>query len=438
MTRHAAPSDLTAELVARLVGAEAPAAALPPARGASFHSGRVRPGDAFFALPGERAHGIAFADAALEAGAAFVVSDRPHPRGLVVADPGAALLALGRHARGRIAGPVIGVTGSAGKTSTKALLAAALAAPASPGNLNTPWALACTLVRHALEAPEGPLVLELGIDHPGEMDGLVALVAPTHGVLTALAYSHTAALGDLRGVAREKAKLLRAAATRFVAIGAAPHLSLGDLAVRTYGLDPAADVPGRVLESGPEGQLVEALGRRLRLPHPGRGMAENAVAALAVAAELGIDPETAGRRLATATLEPGRLERKRSGEALVLDDTYNSNPASALQALEVLRAAPAPRVAVLGDMLELGPRERELHAELGRATRGLERVLAIGPLAAHLRDGNPEVEAFAGTDEALDAVRALPRRGTLLFKASRGMRLERLVEAFLGAEGAGR
>lgn len=438
MTRDPVPHPYPAELVARLAGADAPRAPLPDATGASFHTDRVRPGDAFFALPGAREHGIAYADAALAAGAAFVVSDRPHPRGLLVPDPAAALLALGAHARDRLTGPVIGVTGSAGKTTTKAFLAAALEAAASPGNLNIPLALACTLARHAAGTAAAPLVLELGIDRPGEMDELVALVRPSHGVLTALGHGHTAALGDVAGVAREKAKLLVAAPERFAAHGAAARLPEGTPPVTTYGLDPRADRPGRVLESGPEGQLLEALGQRLRLPHPGRGTAENAIGALAVAAALGLDPAAAAARIEAAPLEPGRLERKRAGEALVLDDTYNSNPASARQALEVLRAAPGPRVAVLGDMLELGPRERELHAELGRDTVGLERVLAIGPLAAALRDGNPAVECYPDVAAARAAVAALPRRGTLLFKASRGARLERLVEAFLAAAEAPR
>ena len=189
--------------LADLLGAEVPEGELSPATGVTFHSGRVHAGDAFFALPGASTHGITFADKAVEQGAAFVVSDKPHPRGLLVVDPVEALLKLGRWARAAYPGSVVGVTGSAGKTTTKAFLAAVLEAPSSPGNFNTPLALATTLVNTYLQRGDEPtpLVLELGIDHVGEMATLVDLVKPTHAVLTLIAASHLEALKDLETVA---------------------------------------------------------------------------------------------------------------------------------------------------------------------------------------------------------------------------------------------
>ena len=197
------------------------------ATGVSFHSGRVRPGDAFFALPGEREHGMRYADAALTGGAAFIVSDRPHPRGVSVADPAGVLLELGREARAALQGPVVGVTGSAGKTSTKAFLCAALGVPNSPGNFNTPLALAQALVGAWLEGRTGKderLVLELGIDHVGEMATLTDLTRPTHALLTLVAESHLSGLGSVETVAREKGKLVEAAEVAFVSAQAAPLL----------------------------------------------------------------------------------------------------------------------------------------------------------------------------------------------------------------------
>ena len=141
---------LTPQFVAALASMssdiEADPDTLPNASGVSFHSARVRPGDAFFALPGAAGHGLGYADQALAAGAAFIVSDRPHSRGLQVDNPAQVLTDLGKHARVQLHGAVIGVTGSAGKTSTKAMLSQALEAAASPGNFNTPLALAQVLV----------------------------------------------------------------------------------------------------------------------------------------------------------------------------------------------------------------------------------------------------------------------------------------------------
>ena len=165
-----------ADTLLKLVSGRA-ARAFGAASGAAFHSGSVRPGDAFFALRGERAHGLDHADEALARGAAFIVSDRAHPRGIRVEDAGEALLKLGGFARSQLATPVVAVTGSAGKTTTRALLEAALRARATSGNLNTPLPLATSLIDAWLDPdPVRPLVLEVGIDRRGEMAQLAALV----------------------------------------------------------------------------------------------------------------------------------------------------------------------------------------------------------------------------------------------------------------------
>lgn len=354
--------------------------ALRPASGVSFHSGRVRPGDAFFALPGSAGHGIAYADAALAAGAAYIVSDRPHPQGVTVPDPAELLLELGREARAAVSGPVVGVTGSAGKTTTKALLAAALGAAASPGNFNTPLALAQVLIEHTLdERPSERLVLELGIDHPGEMDVLLSLAQPTHGVVTLIAPSHLAGLGTVEGVAAEKLKLVDATPRAFVSTQAAAFLNDAQRQkVTTYGFGQA-DVSGTLSAITPTGQTLSALEIEVKLPFVGTVLAENALAALALAASLGDDLELTAKRLRTATLEPGRLQVHALGPLTLLDDTYNSNPASARAALETLATFPQPHGAVLGDMLELGPESARYHRELGKQTLGLAHVVAVGP-----------------------------------------------------------
>ncbi len=423
---------LTSDDIAALSGGTAHVAGRP-IRGASFHSGRVRPGDAFFALPGDRHHGHDFADQAFAKGAAVVVSDRPHPMGIQVADPAGALLGLARHARDRLSGPVVAVTGSAGKTSTKTMMAAAVDARSTAGNFNTPYPLACSLIDAFLDdRPERPLVLEVGIDRPGEMLELAALVRPSHAFVTLVSASHLETLGDVAQVGSEKAELLAAADRRFASAQASRWLP-PDMAatVESYAVAPEkADHTSSVLETYPGGQRLAYGSVACRLPVPGRGMAANATAALLLASELGLDPEVAAARLQGAQLEAGRLSVEMVGAAYLVDDSYNSNPASALEALEVLRELPRPHVAVIGDMLELGPASREMHRTLGSATLGIDRVMAVGAEAEALLGGNAEAEYYPTTAAAEAAVGDLSRSGAVLFKASRGMAFERLVAIF--------
>ena len=431
------PADLIPEGLAERSGGRA-ASGLPHATGVSFHNQRVRPGDAFFALPGAAEHGLRYADAALAAGAAYIVSDKPHPKGVSVPDPARLLLELGADARSALQGTVVGVTGSAGKTTCKALLGAALGAEVTPGNFNTPLALAQTLVNTAAQGHTGVdarLVLELGIDHPGEMDTLLALARPTHAVLTLIAPSHLAGLGSVEGVAREKLKLVDAAEYALVSTQAAAFLSSAQRRkVTTYGFKDA-DVTGTLTDVSVKGQTFSALGVKVNLPFVGAALAESALAALALAAQLGDDLGTTAKRLAHVRLEPGRLQVHQLGPLTLLDDSYNSNPASATAALETLRHFPRPHVAVLGDMLELGAGSARFHGELGEQTTGLDKVIAVGPEMRALLRGNSAARYFETFD--LKTLQAeLPERGTLLVKGSRGMRLERLVTALLEGVGA--
>lgn len=437
--------QMTAAQLSRLLGATPAHHPEVQVRGASHHSERIRAQDAFFALPGAREHGIAHADAALARGAALVVSDRPHPRGLQVADPGDALLRLGAFARARLRGPLVAVTGSAGKTTAKGLVAAATGGRAGPGNLNTPWALAGLLVRAWADGEAVPQVLELGIDRVGEMDELVELVRPDVGMLTVVAQSHLDGLGDLASVAREKGRLLEAAPRGLAAAGAWARLpDATRRRVVRYGLrddtpdgaaEPAAwsaTTGGTALE--PTLRIATERGEvEARLPGPGTGLAESALGAVAIAHLLGVGVADAAARLADAALEPGRLQPRRVGGLLVLDDSYNSNPASARLALELLRASPGPRAAVLGDMLELGRASRELHRAVVADTAGLDRVWLVGDAMRAAADANPRAEAVDHA-QAEARLRAWPRAGTVLVKASRGLRFERLVAALEGAE----
>jgi UDP-N-acetylmuramoyl-tripeptide--D-alanyl-D-alanine ligase len=437
---------------------DVPAAALAPATGVRFHSDRVRPGDAFFALQGAATHGVRFADDALARGAAYVVSDRPHPAAVLVDDAGAALLALGRAARADRPGPLIGITGSAGKTTTKGLLAAALDAAASPGNLNTPHALATVLVDLWL-AGDGarPLVLELGVDRSGDMALLTELVRPTHGIVTLIAPAHLQGLGDLDGVAREKGALLRAATTARYASEAAWARLPNDLrgGVRRYRVDgprgATVGTGGSPADGGAEATTIghhvvrdddewlrATLGGEtleLALPGAGRAFAENALAALLVAIDLGVPARTAADRMQRAHIEAGRLTPIASLDLRVLDDTYNANPASVAAALEVLARAPRPHALVMGSMLELGDASADFHREVGRAiaAHGIDLVWTVGADATAIADTCGVARHFADAQGAAAAADDLPRRGTLLVKGSRGIGLEALVAALRGS-----
>ncbi len=397
------------------------------AKGVSFHSAKVKPGDAFFALPGENMHGIRFADSAIDAGAAFVVSDKEHTKGILVNDPIKLLLDLGAWARAQISGNLIAVTGSAGKTSTKTMISTALNIPKSPGNFNTPLALAQTLIENVIDGhSHKDIVLELGIDHPGEMDELVNLAKPDYAVLTLIAASHLLGLKDLKTVANEKLKLLKAAKFSLVSSDAIAFVA-DNTKVKSYGLNENNDYFGKVLEQSVEGQLLDYKGNKVRLPVLSESMAKAAVAALALAEMLSYKLKTAIENLESLELEPGRLQIKKQPGFIILDDSYNSSPAAARQALDVLRSLPKPHIAVLGDMLELGEKEIEYHQILGKQSQGI-KLVTIGALAKYIAKENPNSKHFMDIEQAKDYLLKLKKEGTILIKASRGMRFERITE----------
>lgn len=443
---------LDPDTLARLLGGSAPAAPVTAGTGVAYDSRKVRPGDVFFAWRGSTRHGIELAEEVLAKGAAFIVSDEPHPHALVVDNTWAAMRRLAHEARKSLAGPVIGVTGSAGKTTVKTLLTAALNGRSTPGNLNTVPPLLAAFVAAArtdagLDAAPGdlagedrtgaPIVIELGVDHPGEMAELTGFTRPDHGLITTIGESHLSRLGDVAAVAREKQALLAAASgVRVAGAGAARHLDPGVLS-RTHvthllgsgplaGLacPPAGEVTGRL-----EGRTLRTLGTSLELPWPGTAMAENALLVVSAAWLLGVDASEALQRMARAPLEKGRLRLSRLGPMTLIDDSYNSNPLSAALALEVLREQPTPRAAFLGDMRELGDVSRQRHLELGEATRELDLVVAIGEESRAIAEANPDAKHVAAWPEAVELLELVPAGATVLVKGSRSLELENLVAA---------
>ena len=373
----------------------------------------VGPGDLFVGLPGEHVDGGTFAEQVLEAGAwgVLVAAEhaRPSARGAVIAadHPLVALGSLARAWRRELGAKVVGITGSTGKTSTKDLLAAMLAprlrVVATHANLNTEIGLPLTI----LGAPEGTeaLVLEMAMRGAGQ------IAEPDVGVITNVGPVHLELLGSVEAVAAAKAELirdLRPGATAVVPAGEPlldAHLR-DDVTVVRFGDEPL-----------PEG---------LELPFTSAHMLRNARAAVAAARALGVEPS--GRvEVALSAMRGQRIELP--GQVTVVNDCYNANPMSMRAALDDLAvSANGRRVAVLGDMLELGPDERRFHAEIGDHARadGVELLVTVGPLAREMHGDH----AVATAAEAAALVRELVQPGdTVLVKASRGVGLEVVAEA---------
>jgi UDP-N-acetylmuramoyl-tripeptide--D-alanyl-D-alanine ligase len=416
----------------------------------------VRDGVLFVALAGERfdAHDFA-AEAAAGGAAALVVSrpvEAPVPR-LLVPDTLQALQALARHHRERFDIPVVGLTGSNGKTTTKEMIAAVLA-PLGPvhkttGNLNNHIGVPLTLL--GLEDRHRAAVIEMGMNHEGEIRHLAGLARPTTAVITNAGRAHLEGLGSREAVVRAKSEIAErlGAADTLVLFGDDPLLADTNRArpcrKLTFGFGPSTGLSAtNVVELGLAGSEFDATGfGRVRLVIPGRHNILNALAALAVAKGLGVDPREAAAALGRVAPFAGRMEVKRFGRITVIDDSYNANPDSMRAALDLLRETSGVerRVAVLGEMLELGRASGALHREIGAAAAFVDRLFLIGPTADDTAQAAREAGADSGRvvvapdiDTLLSAVTAFVADGDLvLVKGSRGMALERVVKALEAA-----
>ncbi len=422
------------------------------ASGVSIDSRSLRPGDLFVALQGDT-DGHAFVADALARGAAGAMVHRTDGLPddaplLVVGDTLAGLHALGRAGRARFNGRMVAVTGSVGKTTTKEMLRVALSAfgstHAAEASYNNHWGVPLTLARLP---PGGAFcVAEIGMNHPGEIAPLARLAAPHVAVVTAVASAHIGHLGSLEAIADEKASVLQGLEPQGLAIlpGDSPFLArMAEAApgrVITFGEASGADA--RLLRTGPVQARVCGQDVAFPLAAPGTHMALNAVAALAACASLGLDVSVSATALSAFAPGAGRgLQRRvRDGGVLLLDESYNASSASVRAALGVLAGLPGRRVAVLGDMLELGEFGPAEHAGLAHdVTSSADLLYACGPLMRHLFDGVPGRRrgAHAPDSAALaPLVAAAVRPGdAVLVKGSLGSRM-RLVVAALEQPGA--
>lgn len=433
------------------------------ANGVAFDSREVGPGDLFIALKGEHTDGHRFVEQARASGAAGVLVsesvDMPH---VLVADTTEALDALGRASRSRSQGKIIGVTGSAGKTGTKEALFAALdrfshgRAHRSLKSYNNHTGVPLSLARMPQEARFG--IFEMGMNHPGELAALTQLVRPQVAVVTAIASAHRQFFASEEAIADAKGEIFQGLEPDGTAIIPfdSPHRDrLIEAAepyadrIWTFGTGEGADIRARdVVRAQGVGSLISAVLPEAEitftLAQPGAHWVSNALAVLAAVEAVGGDLAVAGLALAELPGLKGRGERHcisvSGGEALLIDESYNANPASMRATLETLGAEPVQgrRIAVLGAMRELGDHSDDFHAELAGPVEaaGVEYALLVGdemrPLAkvlgakvkmTHVPDAASAIAALKGRIRPGDAI---------LVKGSNSVGLAALVDALAG------
>jgi UDP-N-acetylmuramoyl-tripeptide--D-alanyl-D-alanine ligase len=432
--------------------------------GVGIDSRTLGAGEAFFAIQGHRLDGHAFvAEAASRGAACLVVHSLPDaiPAGVPLVLVDDTTRALGRLAaahRARFDVPVVAVTGSNGKTTTKEMIAAVLGTrwrvlkPES--SFNNQWGLPLTLLRLAPE--HEALVVEIGTNQRGEIAALAALAAPTVGVVTSVAAVHTEFLGSLDGVAEEKGALVRALPAGGCAVLNADDPRVAAMArltaarAITYGRAAGAAVRAlddvREDDAGLGFTLAVGDGQApVRLAFAGRHNAINALAAAAAGVALGFGPREIAEGLAQARPVKGRCVWRTAGDVRILDDTYNANPGSVRAALDTAVAHRGGRrlVVVLGDMLELGQTTEEDHREAGRrvAGAGAAEFVAMGRHAALAVEaaraaGLAETQHTTTFEETVaHLLKRLAPGDLVLVKGSRGTRMERVADALVARLG---
>jgi UDP-N-acetylmuramoyl-tripeptide--D-alanyl-D-alanine ligase len=425
--------------------------------GVSTDTRTVAEGQLFIALSGERFDAHDFLDQALATGAAaLLVADEskvPAGASAVVVDD--TRLALGRFAaawRAQFTLPVIAVTGSNGKTTTKEMVASILKAAfgaavlSTRGNLNNDIGLPLTLL--GLRLSHRAAVIEMGMNHPGEIAYLAPIGAPTVALVTNAQRAHLEGMGDMDEVAREKGSIFAGLQANGIAVINADDVyaefwrsMAGPHTVRTFGIDHAADVRGAVRQHGletriellaPEGQA------EIMLRIPGRHNARNAVAAAAACLAAGVPMSAVIAGLGAFSGVKGRLQRRAGKQgAELLDDTYNANPDSVRAGIDVLAATIGRKLLVLGDMGEIGEASGQYHDEIGgyAKSQGIDRMFALGDASQQaVRNFGEGARHFCNIEKLIAAVnKELGPETTVLVKGSRFMKMERVVDA-LAAE----
>lgn len=437
--------------------------------GISIDSRTITPGEAFFAIKGDRVDGHDYASIAIANGAALlVVSEAKLPAlgrltipMIVVEDVLVGLQKLGMAARDRTPATVIAVTGSVGKTTTKEMLRMALAPSgkvhASVASFNNHWGVPLTLARMPIDTRYG--VFELGMNHPGEIGPLSRMVRPDVAIITTIAPAHLGNFSSVDEIADAKAEIFEGVVNGGDAILNRDNhyyerleqaaLAQGVENIHSFGQHAKAEFRLAEFDGAAELSTVwVSFGgetREVTIGAPGRHLAENAMAVLAAVSLVGADVDAAIEAFASLSAVKGRGQRHRlkmpDGTMTLIDESYNANPASMRAAIAVLASAQpgedGRRIAVLGDMLEMGEFAPSVHAELAGPllASGIEHVWLAGPEMAALRDALPEtvhVVYFETTDELVNLVTAEVRAGdVVMVKSSLGIGFGKIVAALL-------
>lgn len=432
--------------------------------GVAIDSRAVKAGELFVALAGPRHDGHDFLAQALETGAAALIHREANGLSgdlplVVVDDTFTGLERLGRAGRARSEAGIVAVTGSVGKTGTKEALRHVLAEQASThasvASFNNHWGVPLSLAR----MPKGSIyaIFELGMNAVGEIDRLSRLVRPHVAVITAIAPAHLGHFDGVAGIAGAKAEIFDGLERGGCAILNADTPQYDLLMARARAADcgrivsfgTGSECHARLIEMNGDALgtdvAMELGGRRVeyRIGAPGRHWVQNSLAVLAAVEALGADPVAAAKALATFEPPAARGQRHRlrwrNGWITLIDDSYNANPTSMRAAIEVLAQADGRRIAVLGDMLELGEHAPQLHGALAPALDEADTALVFtaGPLMAHLHDRLPRARRGARRDHVdslwPDLERALLPGDTVLVKGSLGSRMKVIVDAVTAA-----
>ena len=469
--------NLTMEHLAQVCGGELfgpPAGRDVEIDSITTDSRKAQPGCLFAAIPGSRTDGHSFIPAVVQAGALGILCEhlpesvdpeQPDSHYLVVPSTLEALKAIAKYYLAGLNIPVVGITGSVGKTSTKEMIAAILSRKYNTlktlGNFNNELGLPLTIFR--LRPEHEIAVLEMGISDFGEMTRLADIARPQTCVITNIGPCHLEFLGDRDGVLRAKTEIFKflpddgcailngdddkLETVRSIYPGGAWSSETADgqaggMKPVLFGLDKENDIYADHIEKlgldGVSCLIHTAEGEfYTRIPIPGLHMVYNALAGTAVGLRYGLSLDQIRAGIESLQSVKGRFHMITAPRCTVIDDCYNANPASMKASLSVLQDAAGRKVAILGDMAELGPTEHELHREVGTYAAGLDldEVCLVGPLCADLAEGMQEagssahVRCFASLQELLQELDSLIRNGdTVLVKASHCMHFEKVVE----------
>lgn len=420
---------------------------LPAFTGISFDTRTLQPGNVYFAIIGESKDGHDFIPQAVEKGASAIVVSKPVTANIPVIqveDTTKALGELGQEWREKFAIPLVGLTGSNGKTTTKNMIASIFQAAglnplATEGNFNNQWGLPLMLSR--INSHHKSAVIEMGMNHFHEISYLTNLAKPTIALITNAGPSHLAGVGGtIEGVAKAKGEIFEGLAPNGIAVinnddnfAELWKKLAGSRKIITFGLDQSADIKGEIINNGFRlNYSNKSIDIQLHLL--GQHNIRNALAAAAVAIAANIDLNIIKTALEKITPEHGRMELKTGlNGSKIIDDTYNANPLSFRAALESIANEKLKKILVLGDMRELGPQAEEFHRECGKLAKasGIDKLFATGDLMKELVKAFGEhAQHCANHEELIQALKPLLSKETLvLVKGSRSMKMEKIVDA---------